>query len=229
MVSDNAADKKIRLAEVAAALNVAPKLIRNWTASQDFDLIGNPDRKAQKWREYSYLDVAHLAIAAQAIRYGFTVGEGHDFAGATLVRVMGPLMATGSRMANMPGGAIEAICRGKHLYLFKLSDGETAALIKPLDDLPRYHGAVHIDLEMCVAMAFAGLAEIGHDAFSSSRPKEYTEAQADDLERQYEDYLAANPDFAEFEKRAQEESSHRRETDGNHSAGASRPGQNEEK
>lgn len=192
MVSDNATEKKIRLGEVAAALNIAPKLIRNWTANADFDLLGSPDRQANKWREYSYLDVAHLALAAQAIRYGFSISEGHDFAGATLVRLFGTLMSTGSRLANMPGGAIEAICRGKHLYLFRLSDGDSTSIITPMNELPRYPGAVHIDLEACVHMAFAGLAEMGHDAFSSSHKKQYTEADKEELQRNWREFMQQN-------------------------------------
>lgn len=189
MVSDNATDKKIRLGEVAAALNVAPKLIRNWTASADFDLIGDPDRAANKWREYSYLDVAHLAIAAQAIRYGFSIGDAHDFAGATLVRLFGSLMQFKSPLKNMPGGAVQAICQQKHLFLFKLSDGEPISIISPLDELPPYPGAVHIDLGVCVAMAFNALAEMGHDAFSSSHKKEYSEHEAEEMRRNWRTFM----------------------------------------
>lgn len=188
-MQDNATEKKIRLGEVAAALNVAPKLIRNWTASEDFDLLGHPDRQANKWREYSYLDVAHLAIAAQAIRYGFSIGEAHDFAGATLVRLIEPLMLRKNALATAPGGIIENICSGKNLYLFKLSDGDSVSIITPLDKLPPYHGAVHIDLGVCVGMAFAGLAEIGHDAFSSSRAKTYTDEEAQEMRRNWREFM----------------------------------------
>lgn len=187
MVSDNATDKKIRLGEVATALNVAPKLIRNWTASEKFDLNRSSDKEAEKWRQYSYLDVAHLAIASQAIRYGFTIGEAHDFAGAALADVLGPIATRPGSLERAPGGIIEALCRGKNLYLFKLSDGESVSFITPFRELPRYHGAVHIDLEMCVGMAFKGLAEIGHDAFSSSKPKEYTDEEVAEFNRLYPD------------------------------------------
>lgn len=188
MVSDNATDRKIRLGEVASALNLSPKLIRNWTANDKFDLIALPNRVAEKWREYSYLDVAHLAIAAQAIRYGFSIGEAHDFAGAALVRVLGDIARIPGALARAPGGVIEAICRGKNLYLVKLSDGEAVSLITPFENMPRYHGAVHIDLEMCVHVAFSGLKELGHDAFSSSHPKEYTDEEAVELEATFKDF-----------------------------------------
>ena len=195
---DNAAEKKIRLGEVASALNVAPKLVRNWTASASFDLMADPNRQANKWREYSYLDVAHLAIAAQLIRYGFPIEDAHDFAGAVLVRLLEPLMQSRESLANAPGGIIEAICRGKNLYLFKFPDAESVAYLTPLDTLPRYHAGVHIDLEMCVHLAFSGLAEIGHDAFSSSRPKEYTDEEAAELERTFAEHLAKHhPDLIE--------------------------------
>lgn len=188
-MQDGATVKKIRLGEVATALAVAPKLIRNWVASEDFDLIAQPDRAENKWREYSYLDVAHLAIAAQIIRYGFTIGEAHDFAGATLVRVLEPLMTDGGQIDTAHGGMIEAFCRGMNLYLFKLTGGDTVSILSPPDDLPRYHAALHIDLEMCVGMAFAGLAEIGHDAHSSSRAKEYTEEEAEELRQSWRAWM----------------------------------------
>jgi hypothetical protein len=224
VVSDNATDKKIRLGEVASALNVAPKLVRNWTAREEFDLAGSPDREANKWREYSYLDVAHLAIAAQAIRYGFSISEAHDFAGATLVRILGPLIERKQSLANMPAGVIEALCGGKDLYLFRLSDGESTAIVTPMHELPRYHAAVHIDLAMCIGMAFAGLKEIGHDAFSSSRPKEYTPEEAEELERNYQEFLKANPDL---EKATREPANVERQS-AITAPGASAPGQTEE-
>lgn len=190
MVSDNATEKKIRLGEIANALNVAPKLIRNWTAHEAFDLQGTVQHQANKWREYSYLDVAHLAIASQIIRYGFSIGEGHDFAGSTIVRLLSPIFKRPDSLDNMPGGVLEAICRGKHLFLFKPSGAESVAVISPLDDLPRYPGAVHIDLEYCVATAFQGLAEIGHDAFSSSNKREYSEAEAAELRANFRKFMA---------------------------------------
>ena len=224
MVSDNATEKKIRLGEVASALNVAPKLVRNWTAREEFDLAGSPDRAANKWREYSYLDVAHLAIAAQAIRYGFSISEAHDFAGATLVWVLGPLIERKQSLANMPAGAIEALCRGKELYLFRLSNGESSAILTPIHELPPYVAGVHISLTNCVGSAFAGLKEIGHDAFSSSRPKEYTAEEADELKRRYQEFLKANPDF---EKAAREPANVERQS-AITEPGASAPGQTEE-
>lgn len=185
VVRESATEKKIRLGEVSSALGVAPKLIRNWTAHEDFDLLGSPDREENKWRQYSYFDVAHLAIASQAIRYGFSISEGHDFAAMALVRVFGPLLTTGLRLATAPALVIEAACRGKDLYLFKLSDGEGRAIMTPMDELPRYPGGLHIDLSFCVGMAFAGLAEVGHDAYADSAPKEYSAEEAEEMERRF--------------------------------------------
>lgn len=224
MVSDNATDKKIRLGEVASALNVAPKLVRNWTAREEFDLAGSPDRAANKWREYSYLDVAHLAIAAQAIRYGFSISEAHDFAGATLVQILGPLIQRNQSLSNMPGGAIEALCRGKDLYLFRLSDGEATAILTPVHELPPYVAGVHVDLLHCVGSAFTGLREIGHDAYSSSRPKEYSDEEAEELERAFQEFLKANP---EFEKAARKPANVARQSAFT-APGASVPGQTED-
>lgn len=180
---ENATDKKIRLGEVASALGVAPKLIRNWTASQSFDLVGQPDRDENKWREYSYLDVAHLAIAAQIIRYGFSISDGHDFAADALARMLGSMLSTGSRLANAPAGVIEAICRGKSLFLFKLSDGNAVSIMTPMDQLPRYPAAVHVDLETCVGVAFRGLAEMGHDAYDGSGSKERPDAEVSEANK----------------------------------------------
>jgi DNA-binding transcriptional MerR regulator len=191
---ENATDKKLRLAEVAVALNVTPKLIRNWVSAEEFDLAGTPDRAENKWREYSFFDVAHLAIAAKAIRYGFSIGEAHDHAGGVLAQVLGPL-ANAGRLADMPAGVLEAICRGKDLYLFKLSDGETVSIVTPLQPLPRYDGALHIDLEYCIAMVFAGLRELGHDAHADSRPKEYTDEEAAELDRHFAEFLKKHPDL----------------------------------
>jgi hypothetical protein len=186
-MSETVGEKKIRLGEVANALGVPPKLIRNWTAAQEFDLFGSPDRPQNKWREYSYFDVAHLAIAAQMIRYGFSVAEAHDFAGATLARLFEPLLAMGSRFGKAPAGVIEAACQNKDLYLFKLSDGDVVAIMTPMDQLPRYPAALHIDLLACIGSAFLSLAEMGHDAHADSQPKEYTAEEADALRCRFQE------------------------------------------
>lgn len=184
MVSDNATDKKIRLGEVAAALNVTPKLIRNWTASAEFDLVGSPDRASNKWREYSFLDVAHLAIAGQAIRYGFKIDEAHDFAGAALIKALGPL-AEKVALAKMPGGAIEAVCRDKRLYLIRLSEGESLMTLSPPADEPPFIGACVIDLGMCVHLSFNSLIEMGYSPFDTGQPDDFTGDEIEALDKAF--------------------------------------------
>lgn len=206
-MNDALSRKKIRLGEVASALNCDPKLIRNWVRDGRFDLVGDLTREPQKWREFSFLDVAHLAIAQQAIRYGFLVEEAHDFAGAILVKILGPLANAGT-MGRMPASALAALMRGRCLYLMKFPDGEQRAYISPgeQDDLlPYASGCVRINLDTCVGAAFETLTEMGHDAYESSRPKEYTEEEAEALRANYAKYLEENPDFAEWERKTQEE------------------------
>lgn len=185
-MSDAASKQKIRLGEVASALDVDAKLIRNWLRTGQFDLLRGEEKEAQKWREFSFLDVAHLAVAMQAIRYGFTVSEAHDFAGMALVNLVGADTVTARNLDRLPGGALQSLARGKSLFLFKLSDGQTVAFCDWMRAPPRYHGAVHIDLEMAIGMPFRALADMGHDPFESSHPKEYPEFEASALKEELE-------------------------------------------
>lgn len=181
--------RTIRLGEVASALNAAPKNVRNWVGGGRFDLLQDEGRSPQKWRDFSFFDVAHLAIAQEAIRYGFLVDEAHDFAGATLIKVLGPLANTRT-LAGMPASALVSVMHGKTLYLVKLSDGEARAIVTPgdHDDLIAIApGCVRIHLEMVVRSAFMELTEMGHDAFESSRPREYSEEEAAEIAAQSTD------------------------------------------
>lgn len=178
-MNDAASRKKIRLGEVAGALAVDAKLIRNWIQGDRFDLLTDENRAAQKWREFSFFDVAHLAIAQQVIRYGFNVDEAHDFAGACLIRLLGPL-ANRATLGRMPGGALLSVAKGKSFYLVKFSTGDSRGILVPgdLEEFPVYPAAVRIDLWACIGSAFKSLEEMGHDPFESSHPREYSEEEA---------------------------------------------------
>lgn len=173
--------KKIRLGEVAAALDVDPKLVRNWTQGNRFNMWTNGERSPNKWREFSFFDVAHLSVAQHIIRYGFTIDEAHDFAGAALIRIL-DYLANERTLSRMPAAALSACARGKGLVIVMLSDGQPTWQITPCEHEALWEASparLLINLGSCVEFPFNALAEMGHDGAGEGDTDQTAEAQED--------------------------------------------------
>lgn len=168
-MQNSAIQKAIRLADVARALLVNRKVLESWLAKEKFDLIGDREGIGRQWRTFSYLDVAHLALAAQMIRYGFTISDAHDFAGAALIKMISPMGGI-EFLDQSCGGAIAALGVGRDLYLMRIASGEVRAYLAPDEPAPQYDAALHIRVGQHIAHAFNGLREFGHDAFDPEGP-----------------------------------------------------------
>lgn len=156
--------KKIRLNELASALDLSPRLLRSWTEGGKFHLLAVSDREPNKWRDFSEFDVAHLAIGAQLIRYGFGIEVAAALAGGALTRVV-ESMGGAAFLAAIGGGQLAAVCVDRNLYVARHAGGELRAFLTPDDPAPDYDAALHIKLGQCIGRAFNRLREFGYDAF----------------------------------------------------------------
>lgn len=144
----------IRIKDAAAAIGMNTKALRNWMRKVEFI----QDRDSERgWRSFSFLDVAILSIMKQAVSFGFEVGEAEEFAGASIVKALGPLMQS----KNLPPRAMLAALTGKFLHLYHAADDDTMVLTNFDEVPPAYPSRLTIDLHTTVVCAFSELQTLG--------------------------------------------------------------------
>lgn len=111
-------DRKLRLADVAFAIEATPKTVRNWFERNQVELTFGGGHDGG-WREFSIADVAVLAVVRKLVEFGMNVKAASDFANAAL---MSPDSGILSR-EDCPPAEIASYYAGQMLF-FWLVDGE---------------------------------------------------------------------------------------------------------
>lgn len=144
----------IRISDAAAAIGMNTKALRNWMKKVQFIEDRDSDRG---WRSFSFMDVAILAVMKQAVSFGFEVDDAEEFAAATIVKALGPLIQS----KNMPPRAMLAALTGKFLHLYHASDEDIMVITNFNEVPPAYPSRLTIDIHTTVTCALGELQRTG--------------------------------------------------------------------
>lgn len=115
--------KPIYRADVARAIDVAPHVIRDWTAQ-----IGScSEAPVDGWREYSTVDIARYALVKALSGLGMTVEEAGDFAHVVLLTKSQRHMS----YATIPDQVVIAWCANGKWHIKTQRSDETRLVPAP--------------------------------------------------------------------------------------------------
>lgn len=81
-------DPKLRFSDVVYAIEITPKALRNWLQRDQVTLDSKkPDEGG--WREFSFVDVAILAVTRRLVEFGVTVENASKLAHTILTHMQG--------------------------------------------------------------------------------------------------------------------------------------------
>ena len=110
--------KDFRVSEVAHAINVTPKALRNWLLRDGF----TPDSdSADSWRSFSPYDVAVLAIVKHLVDFGISTKSAASMAADVL---SGGIKTTLNDVRINPARLWAASLSATFLFAFKDEEGE---------------------------------------------------------------------------------------------------------
>lgn len=108
-------EKKLRFGDVAYAIDSTPKALRNWLQRDQIKLFSEAPEEG--WREFSFADVAVLAIVRKIVDFGSRVEEASWLAHAAIQQ-----MCPVERFQNIPPGALATIWHGRTLAIWVVGD-----------------------------------------------------------------------------------------------------------
>lgn len=150
---------KIRMSDVAAAVGMETKALRNWLLNNDLELI-KPRAGERGWRAFSFQDVAVLAGMRELVRWGIKVDCAYDFIASELCRLFLPTQ----NYKNMEPKHLLALM--SHRFYFFWYDGEELmgkALCCPDGiGLSPANATFIVDLHRTISAAFERLAADGY-------------------------------------------------------------------
>ncbi len=121
-VSVNATlSKKLRFADVVYAIGSTPKAVRLWL-QRGLVEIHTPKPEGGGWTEYSYRDIAILALVRALVNFGVDVSTASDIANSILGDRFFDLMNERRDPENMPARLLARIWSNKRLHLYRDGD-----------------------------------------------------------------------------------------------------------
>lgn len=152
--------RKLRFGDVAYAIGATPKALRLWL-QRDLVQVRTPKPDAGRWTEYSFVDVAILALIRALSNFGVDVPTASAIANKIMSDHFFPVAALESNAA--PVGALALGWANRRLRLSRDGDGwemQVIDLWKPASEWPP-EPAVHLtlDIEAVLRAAFARATE----------------------------------------------------------------------
>lgn len=111
-------DTVLRFGDVVYAIDTTPKALRNWLQRGQVKLAS--PKPEEGWREFSYVDVAILALTRSIVDFGVQVEEASNLAHTILTYMQGEAWTT---LKNVPPTAISIFWVNKAVLIAR--DGET--------------------------------------------------------------------------------------------------------
>lgn len=108
--------KKLRFSDVVYAIDTTPKSLRLWL-QRGLVQIHTPKPEAGGWTEYSFIDIAILALTRTFANFGVDVPTSSALANS-VVRDFYPKMSRLQNPENMPAGAMAMLWHGARLQLY---------------------------------------------------------------------------------------------------------------
>ena len=146
-------DRKLRFSDAVYAIGATPKSLRKWLQNDELQLVYSGQKSG--WHDFSFADLAVLAIMRPLVDFGLTVGEASDFSNVTLMGRAKLLM----RSKNTPPQALAAVFKGVEMRVWH--EAETTTYLTHLGDKERPAAAfLSIDLGTVLKTAFDRAVEL---------------------------------------------------------------------
>lgn len=113
--------KKLRFSDVVYAINATPKSLRLWLQRGLVD-IHTPKAEGGGWTEYSFYDIAILALVRQFVNFGANVPTASALANKVMTTFY-PKLLNVQHPDKMPAGALASMWTNQRLYVWT-DDGD---------------------------------------------------------------------------------------------------------
>lgn len=113
--------KKLRFSDVVYAINATPKSLRLWLQRGLVD-IHTPRAPGGGWTEYSFYDIAILALVRQFVNFGANVPTASALANKVMTTFY-PKLLNVQHPDKMPAGALASMWTNQRLYVWT-EDGD---------------------------------------------------------------------------------------------------------
>ncbi len=115
--------RKLRFSDAVYAINTTPKALRNWLQRGLVDIY-TPQREDGGWAEYSFIDIAILALVRQLVNFGVNVPTASGIANKVMTEFF-PSVLNVKEPDNMPAGVLAAMWVNRRLYVYPNEDGDS--------------------------------------------------------------------------------------------------------
>ncbi|MGE0698780.1 MAG: MerR family transcriptional regulator [Hyphomicrobiaceae bacterium] len=112
--------RKLRFSDVVYAINGTPKSLRLWLQRGLVD-IHTPKPAGSAWTEYSFIDIAILALVRTLVSWGVNVPTASKIANS-IMNDFYPKLLHLQNPENMPAGALAMMWTNQRLHLFQEGD-----------------------------------------------------------------------------------------------------------
>lgn len=157
-------DRKLRFSDVVYAIETTPKSLRLWL-QRDLVQIDTPQKDGGGWAEYTFQDIAILALVRQLVHFGIDVSNASGIANKT----MSDTFFNSARMARHPGkipaSAVGLLWTNRRLWIHRTTDGDWQLTIKNCwEDQPEPDAVyLTIDVHAVMQRAFERAEESAND------------------------------------------------------------------
>ncbi|QIG92878.1 MerR family transcriptional regulator [Bradyrhizobium sp. 6(2017)] len=111
--------RKLRFSDAAYAINTTPKTLRNWLQRGVVN-IHTPQQEGG-WTEYSFIDIAILALVRSLVSWGVSVPTASNIANKIMTDFFPDLLRL-KDPENMPAGVLASIWSNQRLHLVQEGD-----------------------------------------------------------------------------------------------------------
>lgn len=111
--------KKLRFGDAVYAIGTTPKALRNWL-QRGLVKLNSPPNEDLSWTEYSFIDIAILALTKTFVDFGFNVSTASHMANQTLNFF--PQIMTLQKPADAPAGVLALSWTNRRLQVFQVGD-----------------------------------------------------------------------------------------------------------
>jgi hypothetical protein len=137
--------KKLRFSDVVYAIGATPKAVRLWL-QRGLVEIHTPKPVGGGWTEYSFRDIAILALVRSLVNFGVDVPTASSIANTIMGDHFFPQMNSIENPDEIPAGVLASIWTNQRLYLFRDGDAWQMKLVALWDsDMGRRKLIAQID------------------------------------------------------------------------------------
>lgn len=129
-------DPKLRFSDVVYAIETTPKTLRNWLQRDQVTLDSQKPEEGG-WREFSFVDVAILALTRRLVDFGITVENASKLAHTILTFMQGDRWMTIAKgYKNMPPEVLASFWVNRSVLIAKDGDDWQLQIWNRWDPIP---------------------------------------------------------------------------------------------